>query len=263
MSFSTPFIHRPVATTLLMIAVTLVGLVCVPQLPIAPLPQIDFPTIQVSANLPGADPLTMASSVTSPLERQFSQIPGVTQLTSSSVLGSSSITLQFDLDRNLDGAAQDVQTAINAAGGTLPKNLPTPPTYRKSNPADFPILVLSISSDTLPLATVDDYADNLLAQQLSRILGVGQVQIQGERKPAVRVQADPLKLAAMGLSLEDVRGKIANATVDAPKGSIETERRSFTIYANDQLTSASPWNEVIIAYRNGAPVRNPRHRPSR
>ncbi|WOJ90864.1 efflux RND transporter permease subunit [Methylocapsa polymorpha] len=255
MSFSTPFIERPVATTLLMIAVTLLGLVCIPQLPIAPLPQIDFPTLSVSATLPGADPVTVASSVTSPLERQFSQISGLTQLTSTSALGSSSITLQFDLDRSFDSAAQDVQAAINAAAGTLPKNLPTPPTYRKSNPADFPILVLSVSSETLPLAIVDDYADNVLAQQLSRILGVGQVPIQGERKPAVRVQVDPLKLAAMGLSLEDIRATIVNATVDAPKGSIETDRRSFTIYANDQLTTAKPWNDVVIAYRNGAPVR--------
>src|SRR5664279_397840 len=255
MSFSTPFIERPIATTLLMIAVTLLGLVCVPQLPVAPLPQIDFPTLEVTANLPGADPVTVASSLTSPLERQFSQISGLTQLTSTSTLGVSQITLQFDLDRNFDGAAQDVQTAINAAAGALPKNLPGPPTYRKSNPADFPILVLSVTSDTLPLSVIDDYADNVLAQQLSRILGVGQVMIQGERKPAVRVQLDPLKLAAMGLSLEDVRGSIANATVDAPKGSIETDRRSFTIYANDQLTTAKPWNDIIIAYRNGAPVR--------
>src|SRR5208337_3851595 len=247
MSFSTPFIERPIATTLLMIAVTLLGLVCVPQLPIAPLPQIDFPTLSVSATLPGADPVTVASSLTSPLERQFSQISGLTELTSTSTLGASSITLQFDLDRSFDGAAKDVQAAINAAAGSLPKTLPTPPTYRKSNPADFPILVLSVTSDTLPLSVIDDYADNILAQQLSRILGVGQVMIQGERKPSVRVQVDPLKLAAMGLSLEDVRGSIASATVDAPKGSIETDRRSFTIYANDQLTTAKPWNDVIIA----------------
>ncbi|MGA7655897.1 MAG: efflux RND transporter permease subunit, partial [Methylocella sp.] len=198
MSFSTPFIERPIATTLLMIAVTLLGLVCVPQLPIAPLPQIDFPTLSVSATLPGADPVTVASSLTSPLERQFSQISGLTELTSTSTLGASSITLQFDLDRSFDGAAQDVQAAINAAAGSLPKTLPTPPTYRKSNPADFPILVLSVTSDTLPLSVIDDYADNILAQQLSRILGVGQVMIQGERKPSVRVQVDPLKLAAMG-----------------------------------------------------------------
>jgi hydrophobe/amphiphile efflux-1 (HAE1) family protein len=255
MSFSTPFIKRPVATTLLMIAVTLLGLAAVPQLPIAPLPQVDFPTLSVSASLPGADPLTVASSVTSPLERQFAQITGLTQMTSTSVLGSSSISLQFDLDRSLDAVAQDVQSAINAAGGSLPKNLPGPPTYRKSNPADFPILVLSVTSETLPLSTIDDYADNILAQKLSRILGVGRVEIQGERKPAVRVQVDPLKLAAMGLSLEDVRATIASATVDAPKGSIETDRRSFTLYANDQLTGAKPWNDVIIAYRGGAPVR--------
>ncbi len=191
MSFSTPFIERPIATTLLMIAVTLLGLVCVPQLPIAPLPQIDFPTLSVSATLPGADPVTVASALTSPLERQFSQISGLTELTSTSTLGASSITLQFDLDRSFDGAAQDVQAAINAAAGSLPKTLPTPPTYRKSNPADFPILVLSVTSDTLPLSVIDDYADNILAQQLSRILGVGQVMIQGERKPSVRARLIP------------------------------------------------------------------------
>ncbi|HXW69842.1 MAG TPA: efflux RND transporter permease subunit [Methylocella sp.] len=255
MNLSRPFVERPIATTLLMIAVTLLGLVCVPQLPIAPLPQIDFPTLSVTATLPGADPITVASSLTAPLERQFSQIPGLTQLTSTSTLGSSSITLQFDLDRNIDSAAQDVQTAINAASGILPKNLPAPPTYRKINPADFPILVLSVSSDTLPLSSVDDYADTILAQQLSHVVGVGQVQIQGERKPAIRIQVDPWKLAEVGLGLEDLRTTIANATVDAPKGSIETERRSFTIYANDQLMKADLWDDVIVAYRNGAPVR--------
>ncbi|WP_051335538.1 efflux RND transporter permease subunit [Methylocapsa acidiphila] len=255
MSFSAPFIERPVATILLAAAVALFGFVSAPLLPIAPLPQIDFPTLQVSTTLPGADPVTIASSVTSPLERQFSQIAGLNQLTSTSTLGSSSIVLQFDLDRSFDSAAQDVQAAINAALGHLPKDLPTPPTYRKTNPADFPILVLSVYSETIPLQEVDDYADNIVAQQLSRIQGVGQVEIQGERKPAVRVQADPSKLAAMGLSLEDVRATIANGTVDAPKGTIETPLRSFTIYGNDQLTVAEPWNDVIIAYRNGAPVR--------
>jgi hydrophobe/amphiphile efflux-1 (HAE1) family protein len=255
MSFSTPFIERPVATTLLVLAVALLGLVAIPLLPISVLPQVDFPTLQVSTTLPGADPLTVASSVTSPLERQFSQISGVAQLTSSSTRGTSTITLQFDLDRSFDGAAQDVQAAINAAGSVLPKNLPNPPIYRKINPAENPMLFLSVWSDSLPLPTVDDYADNLLVQQLSRILGVGQVVILGERKPAVRIQVDPLKLAAMDLSMEDVRGTIANATVNAPKGSIETDRRSFTIFANDQLPNAAPWNDVIVAYRNGAPVR--------
>ncbi len=252
---STPFIRRPIATTLLMIGVFLVGLAAYPMLPVAPLPQIDFPTIQVSASLPGASPETMASSVAQPLERQFAQISGVSQLTSSSALGSTTVTIQFDLDRNIDAAAQDVQAAINAASGQLPKNLPTPPTYRKVNPADRPIILFAVSSDTMPMTQVDDIADTKIAQQVSQISGVGQVSIGGERKPAVRVQIDPAKLAAKGLSLEDVRAKIAVSTVDLPKGTIQGARRSYTIYNNDQLTTAKPWNDVIVAYRNGAPVR--------
>ena len=255
MSVSTPFIQRPVATTLLMAAVLLAGLISFPLLPVAQLPQVDFPTVVVSASLPGADPQTVASSVTTPLERQFSQIPGVAELTSSSVLGTSSITLQFDLDRNIDAAAQDVQAAINAASGQLPKILPGPPTYRKVNPADKPLLILSVTSETLSLPAVDDYADNVLAQQISRIQGVGQVSIGGEQKPAVRVQIDPAKVAAMGISLEDLRGVITNLTADAPKGSIDGEHRAYTIYANDQLTTGSQWGDVIVAYKNGAPVR--------
>ncbi len=255
MSVSAPFIRRPVATTLLMVAVLLAGLVAFPQLPVAPLPQVDFPTIIVTTSLPGADPQTMASSVTQPLERQFSQIPGVTQMTSSSVLGSSSITLQFDLERNIDAAAQDVQAAINAASGQLPKILPGPPTYRKVNPADTPILIIAVSSDTLPLTTVDDYADTVLAQQISRITGVGQVSIGGEQKPSVRVQVDPAKIASLGIGLEELRGVIANVTADSPKGSLDGDRRNLTIYANDQLTTAAPWADVIVAYKNGAPVR--------
>jgi hydrophobe/amphiphile efflux-1 (HAE1) family protein len=255
MSISTPFIRRPIATTLLMSAVFLAGLVAYPLLPVAPLPQVDFPTVQVSASLPGADPATMASSVTTPLERQFSQIPGVSQLTSSSVLGGSSITLQFDLNRNIDAAAQDVQAAINAASGQLPKTLPNQPTYRKVNPADSPILVLGVSSETLPMTEIDQYADNVLAQQISRIPGVGQVSVGGEQKPSVRVQVDPSKIAALGISLEDLRGIIANVTADAPKGSLDSANRNFTVYANDQLLTAAPWNDTIIAYKNGAPVR--------
>ena len=202
---SAPFIRRPIATTLLMIGVFLIGLAAYPMLPVAPLPQIDFPTIQVSASLPGASPETMASSVAQPLERQFAQIAGVSQLTSSSALGSTTITVQFDLDRNIDAAAQDIQAAINAAGGQLPKNLPSPPTYRKVNPADRPIILFAVSSDTLPMTVVDDTADTKIAQQVSQISGVGQVSIGGEQKPAVRVQIDPAKLAAKGMSLEDVR----------------------------------------------------------
>jgi len=255
MSISTPFIQRPVATTLLMTAIFLAGLVAFPLLPVAPLPQVDFPTIQVSATLPGTDPQTMASSVTTPLERQFSQIPGVSQMTSSSLLGSSVITLQFDLERDIDAAAQDVQAAINAAGGQLPKTLPSPPTYRKVNPADSPILILSVQSDSLPITTVDDYADTVLAQQISRISGVGQVSIGGEQKPSIRIQIDPAKVASLGLSLEDLRSSIADLTSDSPKGSIDTSHTNFTLYANDQLTTAEPWNNAIVAYKSGAPVR--------
>ena len=255
MGISTPFIRRPIATSLLMAGVLMIGAVAYPLLPVAPLPQVDFPTIQVTAQLPGADPVTMASSVTAPLERQFAQIPGVTQMTSSSTLGNSAITAQFDLNRNIDGAAQDIQTAINAAGGQLPKTLPSPPTYRKVNPADAPILVLALHSDALPITVVDDYAENILVQNISQIPGVAQVSVNGQQKPAVRIQVDPEKLASMGLGLEDVRAVIGNATTDSPKGSIDGATRTFTIYDNDQLLSAEPWNDVILTYRNGAPVR--------
>ncbi|WP_114945016.1 multidrug efflux RND transporter permease subunit [Microvirga calopogonii] len=252
---SAPFIRYPVATTLLMIGILFAGLAAYPFLPVAPLPQIDFPTIQVSATLPGASPQTMASSVAQPLERQFGQIPGVTQMSSASALGSTSITIQFDLDRNIDAAAQDVQSAINAAGGQLPKNLPSPPTYRKVNPADTPILIVSVTSDALPLTEVSDNADTKLAQQVSQISGVAQVVIGGQQKPAIRVQLDPTKLVNKNLSLEDVRAKLAISTVDAPKGSIDGQTRSFTIYANDQLVQAEEWNDVIVAYAQGAPIR--------
>ena len=255
MSISTPFIQRPIATTLLMTALFLGGAVAFPQLPVAQLPQVDFPTIMVSTNLPGADPQTMASSVTTPLERQFSQIPGVAQMTSSSVAGASTITLQFELDRNIDAAALDIQSAINAASGQLPKTLPNSPTYRKVNPADSPIMILGVGSDTLPITEVDDYADTVLAQQISRISGVGQVSIGGEQKPSVRVQIDPARISTLGISLEDLRGVIATVTANAPKGAIDGPHRNFALYANDQLTSAEPWNDAILAYRNGAPVR--------
>jgi hydrophobic/amphiphilic exporter-1 (mainly G- bacteria), HAE1 family len=254
-SISSPFIRYPIATSLLMAGILFVGLVAYPLLPVAPLPQVDFPTIQVSANLPGASPETMASSVAQPLERQLAQIPGVAQMTSTSSLGSAAVTLQFDLNRSIDGAANDVQAAINAAGGQLPKNLPNPPTYRKVNPADSPILLLSATSDTLPLTEVSDDTDAQLAQQISQISGVAQVFIGGQQKPAIRIQIDPAKLVAKGLSLEDVRSQIAITTVDSPKGSIDGATRSYTIYANDQLTASKDWNDVIIAYRNGGPLR--------
>ena len=255
MSISAPFISRPIATSLLMAGILLVGLVAFPLLPVAPLPQVDFPTIQVSASLPGASPETMASAVATPLEYQFMAIPGVTDLTSQSVLGSTSITVQFDLSRNIDGAAQDIQSAIDAAAGQLPKNLPSPPSYRKENPADSPILIYALHSDTLPLTTVDDYAENILVQQMSRIPGVGQVVVGGQQKPAIRVQVDPAKMANMGIQLTDVASVIQSATVDSAKGSINGTLHSFAIYDNDQLVSAQPWNDVIVAYRNGAPVR--------
>ncbi|WP_315739690.1 MULTISPECIES: multidrug efflux RND transporter permease subunit [unclassified Bradyrhizobium] len=252
---SAPFIKYPIGTSLLMAGILFIGLVAYPLLPVAPLPQVDFPTIQVTANLPGGSPETMATSVAQPLERQFAQIPGIAQMTSTSYLGTASVTIQFDLNRSIDGAANDVQGAINAASGQLPKNLPSPPTYRKVNPADSPILLLSATSETLPLTTVSDAVDAGLAQQISQISGVAQVIIGGQQKPSIRIQIDPAKLVAKGLSMEDVRSQIAITTVDAPKGNIDGERRAYTIYANDQLTESKDWNDVIIAYRNGGPLR--------
>jgi HAE1 family hydrophobic/amphiphilic exporter-1 len=255
MNISEPFVRRPIATSLLMGGILLLGIVAWPLLPVAPLPQVDFPTIVVSASLPGASPETMASSVATPLETQFAQIAGLSQMTSTSVLGTSQVTLQFGLDRNIDAAAQDVQAAITVAGGQLPKNLPAPPSYRKVNPADAPIVVLGVHSDVLPLTVVDDYCENVIAQQISQIPGVAQVNIGGQQKPAVRVQVDPAKIAMLGLQLEDIAAVIATATVNAPKGSINGQLHSFAIYDNDQLLKAAPWNDVVIAYKNGAPIR--------
>jgi HAE1 family hydrophobic/amphiphilic exporter-1 len=252
---SAPFIRYPIGTSLMMAGILFIGLVAYPLLPVAPLPQVDFPTIQVTANLPGASPETMATSVAQPLERQFAQIPGIAQMTSTSYLGTAAVTIQFDLNRNIDGAANDIQGAINAASGQLPKNLPSPPTYRKVNPADSPILLLSATSDTMPLTTVSDAVDAQLAQQISQISGVAQVVIGGQQKPSVRVQVDPAKLVAKGLSLEDVRNQIAITTVDSPKGNLDGPTRAYTIYANDQLLDSKDWNDVIVAYRNGGPLR--------
>jgi HAE1 family hydrophobic/amphiphilic exporter-1 len=252
---SAPFIRYPIGTSLMMAGILFVGLVAYPLLPVAPLPQVDFPTIQITATLPGGSPETMASSVAQPLERQFAQIPGIAQMTSTSYLGTAAVTIQFDLNRSIDGAANDVQGAINAAAGQLPKNLPSPPTYRKVNPADSPILLLSASSDTMPLTTVSDAVDAQLAQQISQISGVAQVIIGGQQKPSIRVQVDPAKLVAKGLSLEDVRNQIAITTVDSPKGNIDGDTRAYTIYANDQLLNSKDWNDVIVAYRNGGPLR--------
>ncbi|MFL9926153.1 efflux RND transporter permease subunit [Herbaspirillum lusitanum] len=254
MSVSAAFIKRPIGTTLLAIAILLVGVAVWPLLPVAPLPQVDFPTIQVSASLPGGNPETMASNVAQPLERQFSLIAGLTQMTSQSSLGNTQITLQFDLNRNIDAAALDVQAAINASSGQLPANLPNPPTFRKINPADSPIMIMSVQSDALPLTEVNDYADNILAQQISQITGVGLVNVNGQQKPAVRIQVDPAKIATLGISLEDIRGVIATTTVNQPKGTVDGARQSFTVYTNDQLLKASQWNDMVLAYRNGAPV---------
>ena len=257
MSLSSPFIRRPVATSLIAIAFLVVGVVAYFNLPVAALPQVDFPTLQVSASLPGASPETMASNVATPLERQFSLIPGVSQMTSVSSLGSTSITLQFELSRNIDAAAQDVQSAINAASGQLPTNLPAAPSFRKVNPADAPIMILALSSDTLPLSQVSDYADNILSQQISRIDGVGLVNIGGQQKPAMRIQLDPRRIAAMGLQIDNVRATIVNNTVNQPKGAINGPGRNLTVYANDQITDPAVWNNLVVGYHgaNGAPIR--------
>jgi hydrophobe/amphiphile efflux-1 (HAE1) family protein len=255
MSISTPFIRRPVGTSLLTAAIVLVGIAAYPLLPVAPLPRVDFPTINVNAKFPGASAETMATSVAQPLERQFAQIEGVGQMTSSSVLGQTSITIQFDLNRNIDAAALDVQAAMTAAAGQLPKTLPSPPTFWKVNPSDSPILILAVQSDELPLITTDDYAENILAQQISAIPGVAQVFVGGQRKRAIRIQIDPARLAATGLTLEDARAMLTTATTNGPKGTIDGERRTFTIYDNDQLLKAADYENLVIAYRNGAPIR--------
>src|SRR5580700_7349975 len=255
MNVSEPFILRPIATSLLMAALALVGIVAFPLLPVAPLPQVDFPTISVTATLTGASPEIMGSTVATPLEFQFGQIAAVSQMTSVSSLGSTVITLQFDLNRNIDGAAQDVQAAITAAGPTLPKNLTAPPTYKKINPADSPVLIVAATSKTMPLYKVDDFAENVVAEQISQIPGVAQVQIGGQQRPAIRVQVDPAKLTARQLTLEDVRTSLATVTVDAPKGTMIGPQQSFAISANDQITEPEPYNDVIVAYRNGGPVR--------
>jgi hydrophobe/amphiphile efflux-1 (HAE1) family protein len=255
MNISEPFIQRPVATSLLMAWIGFVGLVAFPLLPVAPLPQVDFPTIQVNATLQGASAETMAASVAAPLERQFGQIPGVMQLTSMSALNGTTIIIQFDLNRNIDAAAQDVQAAITVAGKTLPQQMSTPPSYKKVNPADSPIMMLSAQSDTLPLYVVDDYVDNFLAQQISQVPGVAQTVISGEQKTAIRIEVDPAKLASSGLTLEDVRAILVNQTTIAAKGTVNTERTSFTIAANDQIIDPEPFNDIVLAYRNGGPIR--------
>ena len=249
------FIIRPVATALLMVAIMLVGIVAYRQLPVSALPEVDYPTIQVMTFYPGADPDVMASSVTAPLERQFGQVPGLSQMTSTSSFGSSVITLQFNLDQNIDVAEQQVQAAINAAQTYLPTDLPNPPIYSKVNPADSPILTLALTSKTLPLSQIEDLADTAMAQKISQVTGVGLVSISGGQKPAVRIQANPTALASYGLSLEDVRTALAAANVDQAKGTLNGPRQSFTIGANDQLISGDQYRPIVVAYRNGSPVR--------
>jgi multidrug efflux pump len=254
MSPSRPFILRPIATSLLMVGVLLAGAVAFRLLPVSALPEVDYPTIQVTTFYPGASPDVMASAVTAPLERQFGQVPGLNQMTSTSSEGVSVITLQFTLDLDIDVAEQQVQAAINAGGTFLPRDLPNPPVYSKTNPADAPVLTLALTSKTLPLSKVEDLADTRLAQKMSQLPGVGLVQISGGQKPAVRIQANPTALSSYGLTLEDVRAAVAQANVNQAKGSFDGSRQSYTIGANDQLLSSDQYRPLIIAYRNGAPV---------
>jgi hydrophobe/amphiphile efflux-1 (HAE1) family protein len=255
MNISAPFIQRPIATVLVMVGLLVAGLVAYPLLPVAALPNVNYPTVTVTAQLPGADPQTMGATVASPLELQFGEIPGLTQMTSSSAVGYTQITLQFELSRNIDGAVSDTLSAIQTATAYLPKNMPYPPMIRKVNPADTPILVLGISSDSLPITTVDAYAQNILLQKISQISGVGLVGIGGQEQPAVRVQVDPAALAARGINLEDVRTVLGQANVDLPKGQLNSPRQTFTINTNDQLFDPEKYADLIIAYRNGSPVR--------
>ena len=255
MNISAPFIQRPIATALLMVGLLAGGLVAYPLLPVAALPNVNYPTLSVTAQLPGADPQTMAETVASPLELQFGQIPGLTQMTSASALGYVQITLQFEMSRQIDGTVSDTLSAIQAATAYLPKNLPYPPQIRKVNPADTPILVLGITSDILPPTVVDAYAQNILLEKLSQISGVGLVGIGGEQQPAVRVRVDPQALADRGINLEDVRAVLGQANVDLPKGTLNSPRQTFTLNTNDQLFKPDQYADLVIAYRNGSPVR--------
>src|SRR5216684_2003073 len=255
MNISEPFIRRPIATSLLMLGVLVFGVVAYQLLPVAALPKVDFPTITVSASYPGASPDTMASSIATPLEQQFASIPSLDQMTSTSGIGTTVITLQFALDRNIDGAAQDVQQAITAASGLLPKDLPTPPTYRKTNPADFPVLIYAVHSDALPVYRIDDFAYTILAQKLSTVPGVGQSRIFGQKPYAVHIQVNPAALASRGIGLEDVRNAITTATINRPKGVLEGAHQAVTLDTNDQIFDAAGFRKVIVAWRNGAPIR--------
>jgi multidrug efflux pump len=255
MSISEVFVRRRTGTVLLALGLVFVGINSYFLLPVAPIPQVEFPTIQVSANLPGASAAVMASSVATPLERSLSNVPGITQMTSSSSLGTSQITLQFDLNRAIDGAAQDVQTAISAASGLLPKNLPNPPTYKKTNPADLTVLTLALTSDTLPLTEVDRFAEDFIAQQISQMPGVGLVDFHGQERPAVRLRLDPDKVAQLGLTLEDIRSIIAVQTVNSPKGSLTGPDRAVIVDATDQVMTADAYKSIVVAYKQGGPIR--------
>ncbi|HZT10565.1 MAG TPA: efflux RND transporter permease subunit, partial [Actinomycetota bacterium] len=255
MSPSRPFILRPIATSLLMAGILIAGGIAFKQLPVSALPQVDYPTIQIVTFYPGASPEVMASAVTAPLERQFGQLPGLNQMTSASSSGSSVITLQFVLDLNIDVAEQEVQAAINASGTYLPRDLPNPPIYSKINPADAPIITLALTSKSLPLSKVEDYADTRFAQKIAQLPGVGLVSISGGQKPAVRVQANPTALSSYGLTMEDVRTAIAQSNVNQAKGTFDGTHQSYSIGANDQLLTSEQYKPLVIAYKNGAPVR--------
>ena len=255
MNIAEPFIRKPVATTLLVVAITLAGAAAYRLLPVSPLPQVDFPTISVSASLPGASPETMASSVATPLERQFGRIAAVTEMTSSSSLGSSSVTLQFDLSRDIDAAARDVQAAINAARGYLPINLPNNPTYRKVNPADSPIFMLALTSSTLTRGQMYDAASTIMAQKLSQITGVGQVTVGGSSLPGVRIELNPTVLNRYGIGLEQIRTALGGANANTPKGHFSDNLHMWEVGANDQILKASDYQQLVVAYRNGSAVR--------
>src|SRR5258708_2955798 len=255
MNISEPFIRHPIGTSLLMLGVLVFGVAAYGMLPVAALPKVDFPTIAVTVNFPGASPQTMASAVATPLEQQFAALPGLAEMTSTSGIGSTLVTLQFDLERNIDGAAQDVQQAINAATGLLPKDLPSPPTYRKTNPADRPVLIYAVHSDALPVYRIDDYAYTILAQKLSTVKGVSESRIFGQKPYAVHIQVNPAALASRGIGLEDVRNAITTATINRPKGVLEGAHQAVTLDTNDQIFNADGFRKVIVTYRTGAPVR--------
>src|SRR5208283_2664225 len=254
MNISALFIKRPIMTALVMAAILLFGIVAYRALPVAALPSVDYPTIQVNASLPGANPETMASAVATPLERQFATIAGIESMSSANSQGSTQINIQFALDRNIDAAAQDVQSAISKAGGQLPPTMPRPPSFQKTNPAEQPVLYLSLSSDTLPLYTVDEYAETLLAQRISMSSGVSSVQVYGAQKYAVRVQLNPDALVARGIGIDEVEKAVEQNNTNLPTGKLYGEKQSFTVQSSGQLLSAAAYRPVIVAWKNGNPV---------